>query len=53
MKRVVEESASTGSLIHDAHIVALCVEHGMNELLTGDRDFARFRGLEIVDPFAG
>ena len=39
--------------VHPADVVALCVEHGMNELLTGDRDLARFRGLEIVDPFAG
>jgi hypothetical protein len=25
----------------------------VSELVTGDRDFARFRGLRTLDPFAG
>jgi predicted nucleic acid-binding protein len=40
-------------LIHDAHIVALCLEHGVSEIITGDRDFSRFAGLKVVNPFAG
>lgn len=40
-----------GSRVHDAHIAALCVEHGVSELVTGDRDFRRFSGLRIRDPF--
>ena len=40
-------------MIHDAHIVALCLEHGVSEIITGDRDFSRFEGLKIVNPFAG
>jgi predicted nucleic acid-binding protein len=39
-------------LIHDAHIVALCLEHGVSELISGDRDLSRFEGLKIVNPFA-
>jgi predicted nucleic acid-binding protein len=52
MRQVLDKSAATGNLVHDAHIVALCIEHGVRELLTGDRDFARFTGLTIVNPFA-
>ncbi len=49
---VIEQSAASGNLIHDAHIWTLCLEHGVTELLSGDRDFARFRGLELRNPFA-
>ena len=51
MEAVIKTSGVTGNLIHDAHIAALCLEHGAAELLTGDRDFARFPGLNISDPF--
>jgi hypothetical protein len=51
LERVVRQSGATGNLIHDAHIVALCLEHGVSELLTADRDFTRFSGLKISDPF--
>ena len=49
---VVQASGVTGNLVHDAHIAALCLEHGVSELLTGDRDFGRFEGLKVVNPFA-
>jgi uncharacterized protein len=49
---VVAASGVTGNLMHDAHIAALCIEHGVSELLTGDRDFGRFEGLKVVNPFA-
>lgn len=51
MEEIVRASAATGNLIHDAHIAALCLEHGVSELVTGDRDFLRFPGLRVVDPF--
>ena len=51
LERVVRQSGATGNLIHDAHIVALCLEHGVTELLTADRDFTRFSGLKINNPF--
>ena len=50
MLSVVSESAATGNLLHDAQIAALCIEHGISELLTGDRDFSRFP-LRVVNPF--
>lgn len=53
MEDILKASGATGNLIHDAHITALCVEHGVSELITGDRDFARFQGLRILNPFAG
>ena len=51
LEQVLRDSGATGSLLHDAHIAALCIEHGVSELVTADRDFRRFRGLRIHDPF--
>ncbi|MBV9437613.1 MAG: PIN domain-containing protein [Acidobacteria bacterium] len=51
LQRVVRESAAKGNLMHDAHIATLCFEHGVAELITGDRDFARFPGLRTINPF--
>ncbi len=43
--------SASGNLAHDAHIAALIVEHGVSELLTADRDFARFPGVRARNPF--
>lgn len=51
MRLVVGESGATGNLLHDAHIAALCREHGVAEIITGDRDFSRFTGLSVTNPF--
>ncbi len=51
MHQVVERSGAAGNLVHDAHIASLCLEHGVSEFITGDRDFSRFEGLHVVDPF--
>jgi toxin-antitoxin system PIN domain toxin len=52
LDRLVRTGRVTGNLIHDAHIAALAIEHGVRELWTADRDFARFPGLRIRHPFA-
>ena len=52
MKRVILASGATGNLMHDAHIAALCLEHGVTELITGDRDFHRFPGIRVRNPFS-
>jgi hypothetical protein len=52
MARMVESGAASGNLVHDAHIAALALEHGVTELLTLDRDFDRFRGLRTRNPFS-
>jgi toxin-antitoxin system PIN domain toxin len=51
MAGALEASRATGNLVHDAHIAALCLEHGVSELVTGDRDFSRFPGLRVHHPF--
>ena len=51
LREVLEESGVRGSHVHDAHIFALCLEHGVRELLTADKGFRRFRGLKVRDPF--
>ena len=53
MSRLLKESKASGNLVHDAHIAALCLEHGVSEMVTGDKDFLRFPGLRIIDPFHG
>ena len=52
LDEVVKQSGVAGDLMHDAHIAALCLEHGIRELISGDRDFARFPSLTVRNPFA-
>jgi hypothetical protein len=52
MERVVRGAGAPGNLIYDAQIAALCLEHGVTELITGDRDFTRFQDLRIFNPFS-
>ncbi len=51
MTSIVKEAGVSGNLIHDAHIAALCIEHGVTELISADRDFLRFKPLKITNPF--
>ena len=51
MSKVLEVSGVTGNLIHDAHIAALCIEHGVIEFISGDRDFTRFSSLKVSNQF--
>jgi uncharacterized protein len=37
-----------GNLVFDAQIAAVCREHGIERLLTEDRDFNRFTFLKVV-----
>ncbi len=41
-----------GPVVHDARIAALCVAHGVEALLTRDRDFSLFAELETRNPLA-
>lgn len=43
----------TGPLVHDARVAALCIQHGVRELLTADRDFSRFPRLRARNPLVG
>lgn len=40
----------TGPRIHDARIAAICIQHGVNELWTADRDFSAFPALKVRNP---
>lgn len=42
-----------GGQIHDARIAAICVEHGVREFWTADRDFNRFPALTVRNPLVG
>jgi uncharacterized protein len=48
---LLARAGASGNLVHDAHIAALCVEHGVRELLSADRDFARFPDVKVRNPF--
>jgi uncharacterized protein len=44
--------AVRGNAVSDAHLVALMRQHGVATLWTHDRDFRRFDGITVHDPFA-
>jgi len=48
LARLLDAAQPTGNLVHDAHVAALALEHGFDEVLTQDRDFRRFPGIRIV-----
>ena len=41
------QNRAQGNLAADAQIVAVCREHGVDEILTEDRDFTRFDGIRV------
>jgi len=50
LTRVLMESQVIGAKVHDARIASLCIEHGVRELWTADRDFSRFGSLRTRNP---
>jgi toxin-antitoxin system PIN domain toxin len=50
---VAQAGRVRGAMIHDARIAAICVEHGVRELWTADRDFSRFPALKARNPLVG
>jgi len=47
---LLRQAQVTGPRVHDARIAALCLQHGISELWTADRDFSRFPDLVTVNP---
>lgn len=41
-----------GNLVPDAHLAALLLQHGVTTLWTHDRDFRKFEGIRVRDPFS-
>jgi len=50
IRPMVNSSQISGPMIHDARIAALCIQNGVTELWTADRDFGRFRELKTRNP---
>jgi toxin-antitoxin system PIN domain toxin len=48
--RICRDAQVVGARIHDARIAALCLHHGVSELLTADRDFSLFPALRVRNP---
>lgn len=51
LRRFLRHPRVRGPVVHDARVAALCVAHGISELLTRDRDFSLFADLSVRNPF--
>lgn len=51
LKRLVRRPRVRGPLVHDARVAAICLAHGVDALLSRDRDFALFPELTTRNPF--
>jgi hypothetical protein len=40
----------SGNDVHDAHLVVVMREHNLRRILSADKGFLRFRGIEATDP---
>ena len=49
--RLLEQAEATANLVPDANLAAIALEHGLT-VCSADSDFARFSGLEWVNPLA-
>lgn len=50
LKNILLPGKFSGPKVHDVRIAALCVQHGVRELWSCDRDFNRIKGLKVVNP---
>ncbi len=50
LRRLLLGGKAAGAVVHDARIAALCLQHGVRELWSADRDFGRFPELRVVNP---
>lgn len=53
LAELAKSARISGGAIHDARIAAICLEHGVRELWSADRDFSRFPPLKVVNPLVG
>ncbi|MHB8418250.1 MAG: TA system VapC family ribonuclease toxin [Myxococcales bacterium] len=49
-EELVSKAKVAGPRIHDARIATLCIQEGVEELWTADRDFSRFAALRTRNP---
>jgi toxin-antitoxin system PIN domain toxin len=50
LARFLDRPRVRGGIVHDARVAALCVAHGVEALLTRDRDFSMFEELRTRNP---
>jgi hypothetical protein len=50
LRELATQARLVGPQIHDARIAALCIQHGVRELWSADRDFARYPTLVTRNP---
>ena len=46
-QRVALDGRATGNVALDAQIAAVCIEHGVDTIVTEDRDFDRFHEVTV------
>jgi hypothetical protein len=51
LERVILDRDLRASLVSDAALVALCLEHGLS-IVSADSDFARFPEVRWINPVA-
>jgi hypothetical protein len=51
-REVTADVPTRGNLVPDAHLAALLRRHGVRTLWTVDRDFLKFRFLDVRDPIS-
>ena len=51
-RTVTRDVKPRGNMVSDAHLVALMREHGVSTIWSHDRDFRKFRGITVRDPFS-
>lgn len=51
-RAVSSDAGARGNLVPDAHLVALMHQYGVRTIISHDRDFKKFDGIRVEDPFA-
>ena len=50
LRSLLTSGKVAGPKVHDARIAALCLQHGVKQLWSDDRDFGRFSALKVANP---
>lgn len=50
LKSLLRDGKTLGGAIHDVKVIAICLDHGVREVWTADRDFNRFPQLRTRNP---
>ena len=50
-RRIADDVKPRGNLVPDTHLVALMRQHGISTMWSHDRDFRKFAGITVRDPF--